>query len=109
MKQAGMKRKKPSGLCCEEGKKIEEGERDPDENWQSTVSVMFSTLSLVEPDTLECRLTSCKHSTTVQRPSPRKLSLLNSCVVAGLWPRGAWCRGGVGQVGGVANKGEALL
>lgn len=70
---------------------------------------MPSILPLVEPDTLECQLTSCKHSTPVQRPSPQKLSLLNSCVIAGLWPRGAWCRGGVGQVGGVVNKGEALL
>lgn len=89
-------------------KVVEEGEREPDENWQPTVSVMPSTLPLVEPDALECQLTSCKHSTPVQRPSPRKLSLLNSCVIAGPRPRGAWCWGGVGQVGGVVNKGEAL-
>ncbi len=86
-----------------------EGEREPDENWQQTVSVMPSPLPLVEPDALACQLTSCKHSTTVQQPSPRKLSLLNSCVIAGPWPTGAWCRGGRGQVGGVVNKGEALL
>lgn len=88
-------------------KKVEEGE--PDENWQPTVSVMPYTSPLVEPDALESQLTSCKHSTSVQRPSPRKLSLLNSCVIAGPRPRGAWCWGGVGQVGGVVNKSKALL
>lgn len=109
MKQAGMKRKKPSGLCCEKEKKAEEVEREPDENWQPTVSVMPSTLPLVELDALECQLASCKHSTSVQRPLPRKLSLLNSCVIAGPWPRGAGCRGRVEQVCGVVNKSEALL
>lgn len=92
------------------GKKEErKGESEPDANWQPTVSVMPFTLPLVEPDALECQLTSCKHSTPVQRPLLQKLSLLNSCVIAGPRPRGAWCRGGVGQVGGVVNKGEALL
>lgn len=75
----------------------------------SRLSLSLTTLPLVETDALECQLTSCKHSTPVQRPSPRKLSLLNSCVIAGPWPRGAWWWGGVGQVGGVVNEGEALL
>ena len=102
-----MKRKKPSGLCCKKGKKRKErqGEREADENWQPTVSVMPFPLPLVEPDALECQLTSCKHSTSVQRPSPQKLSLLNSCVIAGPQPMGAWCRGGVERL----IKGKALL
>lgn len=79
----------PVACAVRKGKKKEkEGEREPDENWQPTVSVMPSTRLLVEPDALACQLTSYKHSTTVQRPLPRKLSLLNSCVIAGPWPKG---------------------
>lgn len=85
-------------------------EREPDENWQPTVSVMPSPLPLVEPDALKCQLASRKHSTPLQQPLPRKLSLLNSCVIAGPGPkRGYLVLGRVGQVGGVANKGDALL
>lgn len=85
---------------------------EPDECWRPTVSVLPSPVPLVkpvQPDSAECQPTAHKHSTSVQRPSPRKLSLLNSCVIAGLLPGGAWRWGGVDQVGGVVNKGEALL
>lgn len=40
MKRAGLKRKKPAGLCCEKGrakKGKKEGEREADECWQSAV------------------------------------------------------------------------
>lgn len=96
-------------MACVVRKGEEEREREPDENWQPTVSVMPSAQPLVEPGALECQLTSCKHSTAVQQPSPQKLSLLNSCVIAGWQPRGAWCWAGAGQVGGVVNKVEALV
>lgn len=111
-----MKRKKPGGLCCKTGgkkgkeKKGREKKREPDENWQPTVSVMPSPLPLVELAALKCQLASCKHSSPLQQPLPRKLSLLNSCVIAGPGPeRGCLVLGGVGQVGGVVNKGDALL
>lgn len=90
-------------------KKKKQGEREPDENWQQTVSVMPSTMPLVQPDALECQLTSRKHSYPLQRPSPQKLGLLYSCVIAGPWPTTAWLWGGVGQVGGVDNKDDALV
>lgn len=55
------------------------------------VSATSFPLLLVEPDTLKCPLTSYKHSTSVQQPSPQKLSLLDSCVIAGAQPKGARC------------------
>lgn len=67
----------------------EERAREPDENWQSTVSVMSWAQPLAEPGALECQLTSCKHSSAVRLPSPQRLSLLNSCVIAGWQPRGS--------------------
>ncbi|MEQ2168939.1 hypothetical protein GOODEAATRI_019807, partial [Goodea atripinnis] len=82
------KRKKPSGLCCKKRDKKKGGELD--ETWQPSVSVMLSAVPLVEPDALKCQLSSCKHSTPAQTLLPQKLSLLNSCVIAGHRPRGAW-------------------
>lgn len=60
----------------------------------SPVSLMPSTLCYW---CRKCQLALCKHSSPVQWPSPRKLSLLNSCVIAGLRPTSAWWWGGVGR------------
>lgn len=92
-KQVGEPRKKPSGLTRgrEEGR--EEGKR-----LRAVASLPYclspSQANIAKDP--ECQLTAHKHSTPAQCPAPRRLSLHNSCVIAGALPGLlGWCRGAV--------------
>ena len=108
MKHAGTHKKKPSGLDEERGRWRG---RNAESHWQSTLSVLprshpLSPLSLVReiPECYDYRTPT--HRPSSRHSSPRKLILLNSCVVAGRLPGGGRLdsKVGVRQVGGAASE-----